>query len=112
MQSNIDQVYKDIDLTCETFTKDAEVNPKAYVNAAATCKSGDLAVMFTPDDTHFDISMEFMKTKMQVMVTKPIVQRLEDHLKLSEAAKEDNVLVGVELQKRLDPFYTDSRDLV
>jgi len=112
MESNIGQVYKDMDLTCETFPKDTEVNPKAYVDAIATCKAGDVAVIFTPDDTHFDIAMECMKKKMHVMVTKPIVQRLEDHMKLSEAAKENDVLVGVEVHKRLDPFYTDSRDRV
>lgn len=44
------------------------------------------------------------------MVTKPIVQNLEHHRILAEAAKEKNVLVAVEVHKRLDPFYADARD--
>eukprot|EP00957_Ditylum_brightwellii_P134501 10253641-Ditylum_brightwellii.AAC.1 len=44
------------------------------------------------------------------MVTKPIVQTLEHHDILAKAAKENNVLVGVEVHKRLDPFYADARD--
>ena len=46
------------------------------------------------------------------MVTKPIVQTLEDHQALAKAAKEKNVLVAVEVHKRLDPFYADARDCV
>uniref|UniRef100_A0A7S2RWI7 Gfo/Idh/MocA-like oxidoreductase N-terminal domain-containing protein n=1 Tax=Eucampia antarctica TaxID=49252 RepID=A0A7S2RWI7_9STRA len=112
MEHNIGKVYKDMDLRCDTFPKDTEVNAKAYVDAVGTCKEGDVAVIFTPDDTHFDIAMECIKRKMHVMVTKPIVQTLEDHLKLAKAAQENNVLVGVEVHKRLDPFYADSRDRV
>jgi len=69
-----------------------------------------VAVIFTPDDTHFEIAMECVKAGMHVMVTKPIVKTLEHHKLLAKAAKEKNVLVGVEVHKRLDPFYADARD--
>merc|ERR1712232_1394243 len=78
--------------------------------ASDTFKKGDVAIVFTPDDTHFDIAMECIKKGMHVMVTKPIVQTLDHHHKLAEAAKEKGVLVGVEVHKRLDPFYSDARD--
>merc|ERR1712038_618068 len=73
-------------------------------------KAGDVAIIFTPDDTHFDIAMKCVEKGMHVMVTKPIVQTLEHHKTLAKAAEEKNVLVGVEVHKRLDPFYADSRD--
>lgn len=110
MERNISDVYSGMDLTCDTFPGDDEVNPTSYVNAVASCKPGDVAVVFTPDDTHFDIALECINHGMHVMVTKPIVQKLEDHKILAKAAKEKNVLVGVEVHKRLDPFYADARD--
>lgn len=110
MKRNIEEVYNDMDLTCETFPGDDEVNPKSYISAAASCKPGDVAVIFTPDDTHFNIALECINKGMHVMVTKPIVQTLEHHKILAEAAKKQNVLVGVEVHKRLDPFYADARD--
>jgi len=110
MQKNIGDVYSDMDLTCDTYPSDTSVDPKAYIGASSTYKAGDVAVIFTPDDTHFDIAIECIKKGMHVMVTKPIVQTLEHHHLLAEAAKKMNVLVGVEVHKRLDPFYADARD--
>lgn len=110
MQRCIGDVYGGMDLTCETFPGDDEVNPKAYVDASKSFKAGDVAVIFTPDDTHFDIALECINNGMHVMVTKPIVQTLEDHQKLAMAAAEKGVLVAVEVHKRLDPFYADARD--
>lgn len=110
MQNCIGDVYKDMDLTCETWPADDTVDPKAYEIASSTFKKGDVAIIFTPDDTHFDIAMDCIKKGMHVMVTKPIVQTLEHHLALTKAALENNVLVAVEVHKRLDPFYADARD--
>lgn len=110
MQKCIGDVYADMDLTCDTFPSDEEVLPDAYVTAASSFQPGDVAVIFTPDDTHFKIAMECVQRGMHVMVTKPIVQTLEAHQQLAEAAKEKGVLVAVEVHKRLDPFYADARD--
>ena len=110
MKRNIGDVYKDMDLFFETFPKDDEVNPTSYKAAVASFKPGDVAIIFTPDYTHYDIAMECIQNGMQVMVTKPIVQTLKHHQTLANAAKEKNVLVGVEVHKRLDPFYADARD--
>eukprot|EP00566_Odontella_aurita_P010413 CAMPEP_0113581564 /NCGR_PEP_ID=MMETSP0015_2-20120614/31378_1 /TAXON_ID=2838 /ORGANISM="Odontella" /LENGTH=424 /DNA_ID=CAMNT_0000486037 /DNA_START=231 /DNA_END=1505 /DNA_ORIENTATION=- /assembly_acc=CAM_ASM_000160 len=110
MQRCIGDVYGGMDLTCETFPGDDAVDPRGYVEASSKFKAGDVAIIFTPDDTHFDIAMECVKHGMHVMVTKPIVQTLEHHLALAKAASEKGVLVGVEVHKRLDPFYADARD--
>ena len=111
MQANIGDVYADMDLTCETFPADDTVDPKAYETAIAQfSKPGDVAVIFTPDDTHYEIALACIEHGMHVMVTKPIVQTLEHHQALCEAAARKNVLVAVEVHKRLDPFYADARD--
>lgn len=112
MQTNIGDVYDKMDLTCDTFPSDEQVDPKAYEGACQSFQPGDVAIIFTPDDTHFDIAMECIQRGMHVMVTKPIVQTLEDHQILAKAASEKGVLVGVEVHKRLDPFYADARDRV
>jgi D-galacturonate reductase len=110
MEQNIGNVYSGMDLTCDTFPGDDEIKPNAYVDATRAFQPGDVAVIFTPDDTHYDIAMECVKRGMHVMVTKPIVQTLEHHQALAKAAEEKGVLVAVEVHKRLDPFYADARD--
>lgn len=62
------------------------------------------------DDTHFDIAMACVKKGMHVLVTKPVVMTLSQHIALATAASEENVLVAVEVHKRWDPIYTDARD--
>mmetsp|Transcript_13222 Transcript_13222/g.23648 ORF Transcript_13222/g.23648 Transcript_13222/m.23648 type:complete len:448 (+) Transcript_13222:2-1345(+) len=110
MQKNIGDVYKDMDLGCDTYPSDQTADPKAYIDAIATFKAGDVAIIFTPDDTHYDIALACINQGMHVMVTKPIVQTLEHHINLIKAAKEKNVLVSMEVHKRWDPFYADARD--
>lgn len=110
MQNQIGNVYSHMDLTCETFPPDDVVDAQAYETAIASFQKGDVAIIFTPDDTHFAIAMACIQRGMHVMVTKPIVQNLSDHRKLAEAAQAHHVLVAVEVHKRLDPFYADARD--
>jgi len=110
MQKNIGDVYNNMDLTCDTFPSDDTVDPKAYLDAISTFQAGDVAIIFTPDDTHYDIAMACIEKGLHVMVTKPIVQTLEHHINLINAAKEKNVLVSMEVHKRWDPFYADARD--
>jgi D-galacturonate reductase len=110
MQRRIGNVYKDMELTCDTFPDDDVVDANAYQTAIGTFQKGDVAIIFTPDDTHFSIAMACIEAGMHVMVTKPIVQTLEHHRILSDAARQHNVLVAVEVHKRWDPFYADARD--
>jgi D-galacturonate reductase len=88
------------------------VEPTAYRDAAESFKPGDLAIIFTPDDTHFDIAMACIERGMHVMITKPPVKTLQEHQQLVDAAKKHNVLCVAELHKRFDPFYVDARDRI
>lgn len=43
-------------------------------------------------------------------MTKPAVQKLDDHLRLAQIAQEEGVLCYVEHHKRFDPAYSDARE--
>jgi D-galacturonate reductase len=114
MQTAIANVYDNMDISCTTFPSDTcSFDPNAYQTAIKEfSKPGDVAIIFTPDDTHFNIAMACIEAKMHVLITKPIVQTLEHHQLLALAAQQHNVLVGIEVHKRYDPFYTDIRDRI
>ncbi|KAL3821889.1 hypothetical protein ACHAXA_008423 [Cyclostephanos tholiformis] len=110
MQRHIGDVYSDMDLRCDTYPNDDVVDAKSYVHAISTYGMGDVCIVFTPDDTHRVIASCAIRRGMHVMITKPIVQNLGDHLDLVREANDRNVLVVVEVHKRYDPFYADARD--
>eukprot|EP00927_Polykrikos_kofoidii_P084722 TRINITY_DN9015_c0_g1_i1.p1 TRINITY_DN9015_c0_g1~~TRINITY_DN9015_c0_g1_i1.p1 ORF type:complete len:462 (+),score=62.31 TRINITY_DN9015_c0_g1_i1:81-1466(+) len=113
MQRVLGDVYDGMDPSViETWPGDNEVAPEAYKSAAVAFKPGDLAIIFTPDDTHFDIAMACIERGMHVMITKPPVKALQDHRVLAEAAKRKGVLCVAELHKRFDPIYVDARDRI
>lgn len=89
LQAVLGDVYDGIDPSViETFPKDTVVDRKAFKAAARSFEPGDVAIVFTPDDTHFEIAMECIKRGMHVMVTKPAVKTLKEHRDLAQAAKE------------------------
>lgn len=94
------------------FPGDKEVNERAYLDALDGYKRGDAAIIFTPDDTHFAIALECVRRGIHVLVTKPIVKTLAQHLELQAEAARHNVLVCVEVHKRWDPIYADARDRI
>jgi len=71
-------------------------------------KAGDIVSVFTPDDTHFDITKRALQKSLHCMVTKPVVMKLAEHLELLELSREKNCLVQVEVHKRFDPVYQDA----
>jgi predicted dehydrogenase len=71
---------------------------------------GDLAIIFTPDDSHFDIATACIHHGLHVCVTKPLVQTLQQHRALAELALERRVLSYVEVHKRWDPMYIDAAE--
>lgn len=106
-------VYEGIEPSViETWPADTKVDPDAYREAAADFKPGDIAIIFTPDDTHYDIAMECINRGMHVMITKPPVKTLKEHRELVAAAQKKGVLVVAELHKRFDPIYVDARDRI
>jgi D-galacturonate reductase len=109
----IGRVYKDIDIAFQNFPADeVRHDPHAYLSAMDQLQPGDIVTVFTPDDTHFSIAMEAVDRGLHVLVAKPIVKTLEEHLTLAEAARRRRVLVAMEVHKRWDPIYADARDRI
>ena len=95
-----------------TFPSDLECNEKAYLGAISELKKGDVAIIFTPDDTHFDIAIEALRRGVHVLITKPVVKTLAQHLALQIEAAKYEALCCVEVHKRWDPIYVDARDRI
>ena len=94
-----------------TFPADgAPADPAAYRAALAALPRGSAVTVFTPDDSHFEITMDCVRAGHHVLVTKPAVMRLAEHRALAAAAAAAGVLVCVEVHKRWDPIYADARD--
>lgn len=105
--------YADMNLAFDSFPEDlVEKDPKAYLDALETMSPGDVATIFTPDDMHFEIALAAVRKGLHVLVAKPLVKTLDEHLELQRAAAEHNVLVGMEVHKRWDPIYVDARDRI
>ena len=49
---------------------------------------------------------------MHVLIAKPIVKTVEEHLALMQKANEKGVIAAMEVHKRWDPLYTDARDRI
>lgn len=113
LQRVIGDVYEGLDpKVIETFPADDVVDRQAYKTAIQSFSPGDAAIIFTPDDTHKDIAECCIERGMHVLITKPPVQTLKDHLSLANKAAEKGVLAAVEVHKRYDPIYRDARDRI
>jgi len=111
MAKALGEVYEGIDPSVvETFPADDVVDRAAYKGAVASFQPGDCAIVFTPDDTHFDIALACIERGVHVLITKPPVKTLAEHNKLADAAKKAGVLCCIEVHKRYDPIYRDARD--
>jgi D-galacturonate reductase len=113
MQRALGDRYEGIEPSViETWPEDGEIAPSSYREAVAAFQPGDLAIIFTPDDTHYEIAMACIERGLHVMITKPPVKTLDQHLELVAAAKRKGVLCVAELHKRFDPIYLDARDRI
>lgn len=113
MAQKIGAAYKDMDLTMTTLpADDVKFDPQSFREAIKLMERGDVVTIFTPDDTHFEIALACIEAGLHVLCAKPVVKKLEDHLKLAEAAKKQGVLCAIEYHKRFDPIYTDARDRI
>ena len=109
----IGDVYREMDVSFDSFPADnIEHEPQAYQAALATMDRGDVVIIFTPDDTHFEIAMDAAGQGCHVLIAKPLVKTLQQHLDLTEAAEQHNCLVAMEVHKRWDPIYADARDRI
>jgi D-galacturonate reductase len=109
----IARAYKDLDVEFHSYPADhVPRDSHAYLAAMDDLEPGDIVTVFTPDDTHFAIAMEAVDRGLHVLVAKPIVKTLEEHLTLADAARRHGVLVAMEVHKRWDPIYADARDRI
>ena len=113
MQRVLGDVYEGIEPSkVETWPADDEVDAEAYKKAAAAFEPGDVAIIFTPDDTHFTIAAACLARGMHVMITKPPVKTLKEHNELTALAATAGRLCAIEVHKRFDPIYVDARDRI
>ncbi|MBB3210345.1 D-galacturonate reductase [Rhodopirellula rubra] len=105
--------YRDMDVQFDSYPgDDVPRDGNAYRLGLDTMQPGDCVIVFTPDDTHFQIAMEAVEQGLHVLIAKPIVKTVEEHLALMQKANERGVVVAMEVHKRWDPLYTDARDRI
>ncbi|CAI5536741.1 unnamed protein product, partial [Closterium sp. Naga37s-1] len=113
LQRKIADVYRDMDVTLETYPPDdVQEDEAAYLTAMVRMQPGDMVTIFTPDNTHYPIALAAIQHGLHVLIAKPAVKSLQHHHHLVQAAEEKGVLVAVEFHKRFDPIYTDARDRI
>jgi D-galacturonate reductase len=113
LSTAITKTYNGLDSSFESFPEDSVArDPRAYLRAMDTLDPGDAVIVFTPDDTHFEIAMAAVERRCHVLVAKPLVKHLAQHIALRDAAREAGVLAAMEVHKRWDPFYVDARDRI
>jgi len=101
-----------MDVSFDSYPADDKKDPKAYLTALDSLKPGDLVYIFTPDDLHFEMMKQAIQRGLHVMVTKPSVKTLEEHLELVSLIEQKKVLVAVEVHKRWDPMYSDAQQKI
>lgn len=105
--------YRNLDTSFTSFpADDIACDESAYLQAMDDLQPGDLVTVFTPDDQHFSMAMAAVERGLHVLIAKPLVKTLAEHLELAEAAREKGVLVAMEVHKRWDPIYVDARDQI
>ena len=109
----IAQVYADLDVAVETYPDDHVARDEAaYIEALNGMRRGDVVTIFTPDDTHCRLALAAVERGCHVLIAKPLVKTVAEHLELFEAAEAADVLVAMEVHKRWDPIYSDARDQI
>ncbi len=107
---NLKSAYPTLDVSFHAYPKEAVVDEHAYKTALAEMKTGSAVLIFTPDDTHFEIAHTALEAGMHVLVAKPLVKTLKEHKALMDLSQEKNALLMLEVHKRFDPIYSDAVD--
>lgn len=111
-RTNLQGVYRDLDVTFEAYPKKGPGNAKAYREALKAMLPGSAVFIFTPDDTHFGIAKDALEAGMHVLVAKPLVKTLAEHDTLAELSAASSKLLMLEVHKRFDPIYADAVDRI
>lgn len=113
LKTVIDGTYRNVSSEFESFpSDDCARDVTAYLTAMDSLDPGDCVLIFTPDDTHFEIAMAAIERSLHVLVAKPIVKTVDQHRRLIDAAAAKGVIVAMEVHKRWDPIYADARDRI
>jgi len=110
-KTNMQGVYPSLDVSFESFPKENQ-SDTAYKEAIDSLKKDSAVLIFTPDDTHFEIARYALEKGMHTLVAKPLVKTVKEHKELADLAKKNNLLLMLEVHKRFDPIYSDARDTI
>ncbi|MDY0401894.1 Gfo/Idh/MocA family oxidoreductase [Sulfurovum sp.] len=110
-ETNLKAAYPALDRSFEAHPKEG-FSDEAYKDALGKMPEGSCVMVFTPDDTHFEIAREALEAGMHVLVAKPLVKTTAEHLALQKLAKEKGLLLMLEVHKRFDPIYADAVDQI
>jgi len=110
-KSNIRGAYNQLDTSFTPYPKEGYDN-LAYKKAIKDMPKGSAILIFTPDNTHFEIAKEALLNNMNVLIAKPLVKTTKEHIELKRLAKERNLLIMLEVHKRFDPIYADGVDQI
>lgn len=95
MQSKIGDVYAGLDTTLETFpSDDTQHDDGAVLRALDTLSPADVAIIFTPDDTHHQLATACVRRGLHTLVAKPLVKSLDHHRDLAQEATRAGVLLA------------------
>ena len=108
--TNMKAFYPTLNTIFEGFPQKNTQSDTAYKDAIDSLKKGSCVLIFTPDDTHFEIAQYALKSGMHTLVAKPLVKTTKEHKKLQKLATKNNLLLMLEVHKRFDPIYADARD--
>ena len=68
LQKHIGDKYK-LDISCDTFpADDVERDAEAYLTAVKSFQKGDVAIVTTPDQTHFPIAAKLIEAGLHVLI--------------------------------------------
>ena len=109
--SDMKDTYPTLDSSFIFYPKEGH-SDSAYKEALTHLPKGSAVLIFTPDDTHFQIAKEALIEGMNVLVAKPLVKTTQEHQELQEIAKERGLLLMLEVHKRFDPIYADAVDQI
>ena len=78
-------------------------HPELYKQALAELPPRSVAIVATPDQTHYPIVMDALRSEQHVCCVKPLVLDVSQSIKIEREAQKRGLLVSVEYHKRFDP---------
>ena len=109
--TNMKALYPDLDVSFESYPQNG-FDDKAYQKVLSVMPKGSAVMIFTPDDTHFQIAKDALEADMHVLVAKPLVKTVKEHEILEQLATQNNLFLMLEVHKRFDPIYADAVDQI